>query len=881
MKRLWSSTLGATLLSVLVACSSGTAPPPPTLYTEKNAWSGAIPGDAQTVSADEFSRGIATGELQLISSADLAAQKAAREAQYQQDLAFLRGLQNPSPAVQRLLDQATAHPTFEGDRPVKVPGGQTVLLFGLGTQLHNAAETARLAGNVDNALTQYRLLYDLLPETLKAQAPTPDSLKGKGMAEVRAALDTLNTLLGTAPASGTLGAARLEPNGGLQPLAITPGNGTDNNGPCAPTNLVKRYWFPLKNFVSSIKNQANRGTCWDFSAIGAVESRERVQNNNPADLSEQFLANKVKQDWDASDYVDGYSSVSALNTAVDKGQQLPSEAGWTYNGAMNRPYVKDGDSGSYANTCKGYTGTCSETAHESRRTCTTVIFTFCSYVKVTFGGPGVAASRPVLVWANGNKDTPWNLNSLRLLLAQGHVLIASFPVYKGFRDDVTGDGVVSNYKKTMIDDKSKEVEGDYGGHVVQIVGFLSNEDLTAFGTTPKIGGGGYFIVKNSWGCKNGDGGYYYVPADYVSGLFSDLYTLDFDSRRSDAWTKEQATPGGSQAPAIELKSNPARADLRVETDLAAFFRVTHPVAKSVTLRVSSDVDGVLYNGPWSTDTGALFGPTLKRTFATPGSRTLSLLASYGTGQAQASLSVNVVNSPPTLTLNASGDAHQNEAYPVTALVADPNETDAAALCARTTWSVDAPDTLPATTGCSQPITFRTLGARQVRVTTVDLEGLSASRTLTVNVLPPSVNPYPRIVSSGVYSRQFITIGNFPFCGSPAVAPGNTIDLREKGCTLVSSQPDPTRYFGSVEVENPSGEALTYDWTLYVTDNRGEVPLYRTVASTNTFQLYPYANAIDVTNPCRVAVTVNAPDPARSKTQTVWSGRCTYYSTRLN
>ena len=70
--------------------------------------------------------------------------------------------------------------------------------------------------------------------------------------------------------------------------------------------MVARFWFPLKSFVSPIKKQANRGLCWAFAAIGAVESRERVQNNNRVDLSEQFLVNKVKQDWDDDDYNDGY-----------------------------------------------------------------------------------------------------------------------------------------------------------------------------------------------------------------------------------------------------------------------------------------------------------------------------------------------------------------------------------------------------------------------------------------------------------------------------------------------------------------------------------------------------------------------------------------------
>lgn len=78
--------------------------------------------------------------------------------------------------------------------------------------------------------------------------------------------------------------------------AIVPGNGADNDGTFAPTNLAGLYWFPLKSFISPMEQQASRGTCWAFTAIGAPESRERVQNDNAADLSEQILVNKVKQD---------------------------------------------------------------------------------------------------------------------------------------------------------------------------------------------------------------------------------------------------------------------------------------------------------------------------------------------------------------------------------------------------------------------------------------------------------------------------------------------------------------------------------------------------------------------------------------------------------
>lgn len=867
------------LAGVLAACGSAPSTPsiPTTdLFKEGNAWQGGVPEGAEILSPEDFRKRVASGELVVSSTASIEAQKTAREKQYQVDKAFLQALPDKSPIIKTLLEEASVIAHFEGDRPVKAPGNQTVLLFGMATQLQNAAEAERRSQSVENVLADYTLTYALLPEELKSQAPTPASLAGKPLPELKAALLQQNTLLGANP--GSLGSARLDMTGALQPQALNPGNGTDNNGVCSPQHLFKRYWFPLKNFISPIKNQASRGSCWAFTAIGALESRERVQNNNTVDLSEQFLMNKVKQDWDSSDYVDGYWSEKALETARIKNQLFPSEASWTYNGATSRPSVTSGDKNSYANSCDGYSGTCSDTAHQSRRSCTTVVFTFCGYAKVTFGGPGIASGPTVQVWKNGDH---FDLNRYRLLLSRGHVLMASFPVYTGFMDSENlTQGAVRDYRTTRKDAKGNQVDGSYGGHAVQIVGFLSNQEMASnLGVPANIGGGGYFIIKNSWGCNAGDGGYYYAPADYVSRLFNSLSVLNFDARRSEAWNREQAAPGSAEAPRIEIKANPARFDLRVEGDLAQAFRVSHSVAKSVTLSVTSDKDGTLYSGSWNTDSG-LFGPSLLRTFNSPGPRTLSLLARYGTSETRATLSVNVVNTAPSLTLQAAGTPRQGEDYAIAALIRDINEPDASKLCANTVWAVDAPHTLSNTTGCTQQVRFASTGTHQVRVSTQDSEGLSASQTLTLNVLPPPENPYPRIKSAGVYSREIITIGSLRMCGSKNMPSGSTIDLRDTGCSLVISQPAPRRYSAEVEVENPSGEVLTYSWKLHVSTPTGETVLYSANQPNATFPLYPYQNAIPVTNSCRVSVTVNAPDASRSKSLTVWTGKCTYYSTRI-
>jgi hypothetical protein len=872
----------------LTACGGGTDPRPD-VFNEENAWTGSIPEDAEIITPNEFARMLDTGEVSLTNDALMAESAAQLEERFDANVETLQQASDLPPALQEVLDALVGVDDYAGDVATQLPSGDSVVLEGLGTLVEGAVRTYQQANDVDNALTDYAHTYLVLPDDIKSQVPTPESLAGASLEAVLAALHDIDVALAN---NSVLTSARAEafaiaPGGGvIDAAAIQPGVGNDQDAACTqPTGIAAEYWFPLKNFISPIKNQANRGTCWAFTAIGAIESRERVQNANPVNLSEQFLVNKVKEDWDESDFTDGYWSDRALNTAVDEGQQLPSEGAWTYNPAPNRDANLSGNAAAYAGTCNPYgvgpnAGTCSDTAHQSRRVCSTFIFTVCGYATVTFGGPGIASSNAYQLWANGQS---FDLNRYRMLLSQGYVIMASFPVYKGFMDDVTSTGVVSNYAKTRIDAAGNEVAGSYGGHAVQIVGFIDNSTMSKPGRTPvNIGGGGFFIIKNSWGCNAGDGGYYYVPADYVSQLFTSLHVMNFDMRRSAAWTAEQTTPGGSEAPTISIFSSPALVDLRVSTNIATFFRVAHPVAKSVTLKISSSGLGTLYDGPWSTDKDALFGPIFNYTFQQAGDRYLTLEARYGTSVRTTNLLVRVVNSAPTVTLEFSGNAYVGEAYAFSAKVADKNETDVGALCSRTTWSVSGSDVLSASSGCQVSVTFGSEGTRAVTATTKDAENQVTSKTANVFVYPARPNPYPIISTSGVYRRDSAYFnGQFIGCIDYAVATGTLITLSDKGCTLTGVQPQ--RYSGQVEVENPSGEALTYTFRLYVESGTQYEQLYISLLDSPEpyFELYNRFNSGPGPGPCHVTVTVNAPETSRSKTATIWTGQCYYYSFQLN
>jgi hypothetical protein len=478
------------------------------------------------------------------------------------------------------------------------------------------------------------------------------------------------------------------------------------------------------------------------------------------------------------------------------------KAGWTYNPARGRPDNAfnggvAGTAASYAGACTGYTGFCSETAHQSRRSCTSVLgINFCGYNKVAFNGPGVPASRVRQIWNSGQT---FNLNQYRALLASGVSIIASFPVYEGIMA-APATGIVSDYSMTMRNAAGDLVNGSYGGHLVQIVGFLSNEELSFPGSPVNIGGGGYFIIRNSWGCA-ADGGYYYVPADYVSTRFSTLEILDFDATRSARWSAEQVTPGGTSGLAIDPQGTSV-VDLRVIGDLAGRFAITHPVANYVRLTVTSNRDGLLFDGQWLVNPpvgGSLFGNNLRVNLQTEGLRTLTLTARYGSQVVTATKDVIVLNSAPTVRFETSGAPQQGESFVVNAVVTDPNESDLTGLCNAMTWTVTAPDTIVSGAGCTRTIRFGAQGEREVRASTQDREGRAGSGVLSLFVQPPPVNPYPRITSAGVYSRDSLFIsGTFVGCNNNLVASNAVIDLRQTGC-----KDQPVRA-GSVALPRPGG-----------------------------------------------------------------------------
>jgi hypothetical protein len=108
----------------------------------------------------------------------------------------------------------------------------------------------------------------------------------------------------------------------------------------------------------------------------------------------------------------------------------------------------------------------------------------------------------------GDRD----LSAAKLLLAGNVPLIFCF-VTPGswYASAHTGP----NGKGYLVHNRHEAFPSDPGGHCVAIVGNIDNADIPADWYLEPGAGGGYFIIKNSWGACWADRGYAYAPYAWV------------------------------------------------------------------------------------------------------------------------------------------------------------------------------------------------------------------------------------------------------------------------------------------------------------------------------------------------------------------------------
>lgn len=395
-------------------------------------------------------------------------------------------------------------------------------------------------------------LYGLLTseQKKKLKFSSFDQLKAMGPAEAKSAIKSMAELI-------ALGPVVFEP----QNLAAPPEcaeeigyeNGSDcmyySERPCSHGDwdvggLIARYVFPLEKHLTCVKHQGERGTCTAFAVNGALEIEVSKQFGDKVNLSEQHLywyyKKRIENEGDQD--ADGANGETLLEETMSRGYEHQLESAWNYNPSWERITDADGD---YDDSCLDYSGEyCTDTVHQGKRASSTSIVEKLS-------GSGPMAESPFSKeddWSNAvvTGDGYVNRGVTELmdmddrdasLLTAAAYLDASRPVIVTLHANTSFISNPSGHAGFM---QVSSADRDSYGHAILAVGYLSCSEMYP-GTTmmgkfllesrESMGcrittGGGYFIMKNSWGPTYGDEGYVYIPYSWARDWFYHLVAVD-------------------------------------------------------------------------------------------------------------------------------------------------------------------------------------------------------------------------------------------------------------------------------------------------------------------------------------------------------------------
>jgi C1A family cysteine protease len=233
------------------------------------------------------------------------------------------------------------------------------------------------------------------------------------------------------------------------------------------------------NYVSQLpaaKSQGDRGTCVAFAVTAINEFYFSRKNGFYTDLSEQYLFSETKKlegDNNCSSHI-----AKALNVLSNSGQ-CP-ESVWSYN--PNAPCIQQ-------------------------------------------DGEPSNADQYAIPYRNGY--VPYNVGSdlilqLKSSLTIGQLIAFSIPVFRSWyrNDETVSSGRIImplTNEPVMLDGAGNEE-----GHAMAIIGYQDSAEYP---------GGGYFIIRNSWGPQlwgthNIYGaGYGTIPYQYISDFHWEVYGI--------------------------------------------------------------------------------------------------------------------------------------------------------------------------------------------------------------------------------------------------------------------------------------------------------------------------------------------------------------------
>lgn len=519
-----------TLSVSLMACgsSSPAGPDPSTaaFFKAQPKFGAALPSGVSDVTPEQF-MALVKGGASVVTAQDLANQKIRQQQQDAQDAADASVYIGAHPEFASLLTPDPSDAVNpDGDRLVNVPtagGPKRVTLMGHAFGRASLATHARTFPSQSNQAALYAQLYPDLDSALKRLGnsvqqyglPIPDEARKFNAAR----LILLNKQVATIISQYASQLPNLKSL--LDPASLEEGSKDQLDrtqmGACKPASslgLYNNFDWPLKALTTSVKDQGQRGTCWAFATVAALEAEIAARDHKLVNLSEQDYVAHRFFDWSPRAFGDGGDPIFIAQKASAANYTFAFESGWQYDKSNSRQVTTTTQS--YTHSCDGYldathnVGPCSDTNHQGYL----VSVSFLGHVYVISSLPnvphtsGYRLQTPTDFWDQSDKDRSMVILLLRSVIGHASTLTLDM---RYVDPDPNGYAPIKTMNK-MADGKA-DFELD---HVMTVTGFISSSNLARkVPGAPVADDFGYFIVKNSWGDCWGDQGYVYLPWTWV------------------------------------------------------------------------------------------------------------------------------------------------------------------------------------------------------------------------------------------------------------------------------------------------------------------------------------------------------------------------------